>query len=119
MRNSNLMTKIVNSSLLSLKIWEDETSYEAFASKLDILWKTKNKEVQKEFNSQIQARIDAEVAKKLSTASTEEVEIGEALDAAEAVDAEVANTNEAVASHEPSLRDKFKSAFSRENIQIS
>ena len=102
-----------------LKDLGDETSYEAFASKLDILWKTKNKEVQKEFNSQIQARIDAEVAKKLSTASTEEVEIGEALDAAEAVDAEVANTNEAVASHEPSLRDKFKSAFSRENIQIS
>ena len=102
-----------------LKDLGDETSYEAFASKLDILWKTKNKEVQKEFDSQIQARIDAEVAKKLSTASTEEVEIGEALDAAETVDAEVANTNEAVASHEPSLRDKFKSAFSRENIQIS
>jgi len=102
-----------------LKDLGDETSYEAFASKLDILWKTKDKEVQKEFNSQIQARIDAEVAKKLSTASTEEVEIGEALDAAETVDTEVSNTNEAVASHEPSLRDKFKSAFSRENIQIS
>ena len=77
------------------------------------------KEVQEEFNSQIQARIDEEVAKKLSTASTEEVKIEDALDAAEVVDAEVSNANEAVASQEPSLRDKFASAFSRENIQIS
>ena len=102
-----------------LKGLGDEASYEAFASKLDILWKTKNKEVQEEFNSQIQARIDEEVAKKLSTASTEEVKIEDALDAAEVVDAEVSNANEAVASQEPSLRDKFASAFSRENIQIS
>jgi hypothetical protein len=102
-----------------LKGLGDEAAYEAFASKLDILWKTKNKEVQEEFNSQIQARIDEEVAKKLSTASTEEVKIEDALDAAEVVDAEVSNANEAVASQEPSLRDKFASAFSRENIQIS
>ena len=102
-----------------LKGLGDESSYEAFASKLNILWKAKNKEVQEEFNSQIQTRIDDEVAKRLSTASTGEVGIEEALDAAETVDAEVSNTNEAVASQEPSLRDKFKSAFSRENIQIS
>ena len=71
------------------------------------------------FNSQIQARIDEEVAKKLSNASVEEVEIEEALDAAEATDAPVANANEAVATEEPSLREKFKAAFNRENIEIS
>ena len=102
-----------------LKSLDGEDSFESFASKLDVLWKHKNKEVQEEFNSQIQARIDEEVAKKLSKASVEEVKIGEALDAAEPVDAEVSNANEAVASNEPSLRDKFKSAFSRENIEIS
>ena len=102
-----------------LKTLGDDASYEAFASKLDVLWKNKNKEVQEEFNSQIQARIDEEVAKKLSNASVEEVKIEEALDAAEAVDAEVSNANEATASEEPSLRDKFKTAFSRENIEIS
>jgi hypothetical protein len=102
-----------------LKGLGDNDSYEAFASKLDVLWKHKNKEVQEEFNAQIQARIDEEVAKKLSSASTEEVEIEEALDAAETVDAEISNANEATASEEPSLRDKFKSAFSRENIEIS
>ena len=102
-----------------LKSLEDDASYEAFASKLDVLWKHKNKEVQEEFNSQIQARIDEEVAKKLSQASVEEVEIEEVLDAAEPVDAEISNANEATASEEPSLRDKFKAAFSRENIEIS
>ena len=102
-----------------LKGLGDDDSYEAFASKLDVLWKHKNKEVQEEFNAQIQARIDEEVAKKLSNASTEEVEIEEALDAAETVDAEISNANEATASEEPSLRDKFKSAFYRENIEIS
>jgi len=102
-----------------LKGLGDNDSYEAFASKLDVLWKHKNKEVQEEFNAQIQARIDEEVAKKLSNASTEEVEIEEALDAAETVDAEISNANEATASEQPSLRDKFKSAFSRENIEIS
>jgi hypothetical protein len=102
-----------------LKGLEDEDAYKAFASKLDILWKTKDKEIREKFDSEIQTLIDDEVAKRLSTASTGEVKIEEALDAAEAVDAEVSNTNEAVASQEPSLRDKFKSAFSRENIQIS
>ena len=102
-----------------LKSLEDQEAYEAFASKLEVLWKHKNKEVQAEFDTQIQARIDEEVAKRVSTASTEEVEVEEALDAAETTDAPISNSNEAVASEEPSLRDKFKSAFSRDNIEIS
>tara|TARA_R100001129_G_scaffold68634_2_gene46844 strand:+ start:3444 stop:4934 length:1491 start_codon:yes stop_codon:yes gene_type:complete len=102
-----------------LKSLEDQEAYEAFASKLEVLWKHKNKEVQAEFDAQIQARIDEEVAKRVSTASTEEVEVEEALDAAETTDAPISNSNEAVASEEPSLRDKFKSAFSRDNIEIS
>ena len=63
--------------------------------------------------------LDEEVAKRVSTASTEEVEVEEALDATEATDAPVANANEAVASKEPSLKEKFKAAFTRENIEIS
>ena len=75
--------------------------------------------MQAEFDAEIQARIDAEVAKRVSTASEEEVEIEEALDSAEATDAGISNANEAVASDEVSLRDKFKNAFSRDNIEIS
>ena len=102
-----------------LKGLEDQESYEAFASKLSVLWKHKDKEVQAEFDAQIQARIDEEVAKRVSNASTEEVEVEDALDAAETTDAPVANSNEAVASEETSRRDKFKAAFSRDNIEIS
>jgi hypothetical protein len=102
-----------------LKGLEDGTAYEAFASKLDVLWKHKNKEVQAEFDAQIQARIDDEVAKRVSNASTEGVKVEEALDAAEVTDSTISNANEAVASEETSLRDKFKAAFTRDNIEIS
>tara|TARA_R110002051_G_scaffold69408_2_gene124809 strand:+ start:4728 stop:6218 length:1491 start_codon:yes stop_codon:yes gene_type:complete len=102
-----------------LKGLENQEAYEAFASKLEVLWKHKNKEVQAEFDAQIQARIDEEVAKRVSTASTEEVKVEDALDAAETTDAPVANSNEAVASEKATLRDKFKAAFSRDNIEIS
>jgi len=102
-----------------LKSLDDQESYEAFASKLEVLWKHKNKEVQAEFDAQIEARIDEEVAKRVSTASEEEVKVEDALDEAEPTDAAISNSNEAVASSEPSLRDKFKSAFSRDNIEIS
>ena len=102
-----------------LKSLEDVEAYQAFASKLEVLWKHKNKEVQAEFNAQIQTRIDEEVAKRVSTASGEEVKVEDALDAAEATDAGVSNANEAVATEEASLRDRFKTAFSRDNIEIS
>jgi hypothetical protein len=102
-----------------LKSLDDAEAYEAFASKLEVLWKHKNKEVQAEFDAEIQARIDEEVAKRVSTASEEEVEVEEALDAAEETDAEISNANEAVTSEELTFRDKFKKAFSRDNIEIS
>ena len=102
-----------------LKEIESEEAYTSFASKLEVLWKHKNKETQQAFNDEVQARIDEEVAKRLSTASTEDVKPEEALDAAEETDAEVSNANEAVSAEEPSLREKFKAAFTRDNIEIS
>jgi hypothetical protein len=47
------------------------------------------------------------------------VKVEEALDAAEVTDSTISNANEAVASEETSLRDKFKAAFTRDNIEIS
>jgi DNA repair exonuclease SbcCD ATPase subunit len=102
-----------------LKEVGEEEAYASFSAKLEVLWKHKSKEAQAAFNAEIQNRIDEEVAKRVSTASTEEVEVEEALDGAEATDAPVANANEAVASKEPTLRDKFKAAFTRDNIEIS
>ena len=102
-----------------LKTLEEEEEFASFASKLEVLWKHKNKEVQASFNDEIQKRIDEEVAKRVANASTEGVEVEKALDEAEEVDAAVPNVNEAVASKEESLIDKFKGAFKRENIEIS
>ena len=102
-----------------LKEIGEEEAYASFSDKLEVLWKHKSKEAQAAFNAEIQNRIDEEVAKRVSTASTEQVEVEEALDAAEATDAAVSNANEAVATEEPSLREKFKAAFNRENIEIS
>ena len=97
----------------------ENEAYASFSTKLEVLWKHKSKEAQAAFNAEVQSRIDEEVAKRVSTASTEEVEVEEALDATEATDAPIANANEAVASKEPSLKEKFKAAFTRENIEIS
>ena len=60
--------------------------------------------------------IDEEVAKRVSHASSEEVEPEKALDSAEETEAGVPNVNEAVASAPTSLREKFKAAFTRDNI---
>jgi hypothetical protein len=102
-----------------LKEIGEQEAYASFSDKLEVLWKHKSKEAQAAFNAEIQSRIDEEVAKRVSTASAEEVEVEQALDAAEATDAPVANANEAVASKEPTLKEKFKAAFTRENIEIS
>ena len=102
-----------------LKSIDEEEQFSSFASKLEVLWKHKNKEAQAAFNEEIQSRIDEEVSKRVSNASTEEVEVEKALDEAEEVDAGLPNVNEAVASNEESFADKFRDAFKRENIEIS
>ena len=86
---------------------------------MEVLWKHKSKEAQAAFNDEIQKRIDEEVSKRVSNASEETVEPEEALDSAEETEAGVPNVNESVASEPTSLRDKFKAAFSRDNIEIS
>lgn len=105
-----------------------DASEEAFASyqdKLSIMWKHKNKEVKASYEKSIQERIDAEVAKKLASVSTAsehktDKEIAEeALEKAQASESGLPNSNEESSKETKSLRDKFASAFSRENITIS
>jgi len=99
-------------------IEETEEAFASFSDKLEVLWKHKSKENKEAFEAEIQARIDEEVAKRVAKAS-EEVDVEEALDNAKQVDADLSNNNEAIASKEENLVDKFKKAFSRENIEIS
>ena len=102
-----------------LKDLGEEEAFASFSSKLEVLWKHKSKEAQAAFNDEIQKRIDEEVSKRVSNASEETVEPEEALDSAEETEAGVPNVNESVASEPTSLRDKFRAAFSRDNIEIS
>ena len=101
-----------------LKSLGEDEEFTSFASKLEVLWRHKNKEAQASIQEDIEKRIDEEVAKRISNAS-EEVEVEKALDDAELTDAEIPNANEAVASEDQSLVEKFKDAFKRENIEIS
>jgi len=101
-----------------LKNLGEDEEFTSFASKLEVLWRHKNKEAQASIQEDIEKRIDEEVAKRISNAS-EEVEVEKALDDAELTDAEIPNANEAVASEDQSLIEKFRDAFKRENIEIS
>lgn len=115
--------KVLIDDLKSLA--ETEEAFAAYKDKLAVMWKLKNKKAKAAFEEQIQARIDAEVAKKLSVSKaseetkTDEELAAEALEKAKASSQEIIpNTNETSSTHE-SLREKFAKAFSMENIQIS
>lgn len=106
-----------------------EESFASFKEKLSILWKDKNKEIKAAFEAQIQARIDAEVEKRLAKVSiasstnteqsNEEASTEEILDNVETSEAGIANSNETTSREQNSLREKFAAAFNRENITIS
>jgi len=105
-----------------LKSIETEEAFASFEDKITVLWKHKSKEAKAEFEKSVEARIQEEVAKRMtnpvSEASTEKTH-EEILDSVESSEAAISNTNEPVSREEPSLREKFASAFDRKNIEIS
>jgi hypothetical protein len=108
----------------------EESSFEDYKSKLAVMWAHKNKEYLAEQEKLFEEKLEAEVQKRLqgetSEASkeveTEEVdaseEVEEVLESAVAEEEIVANNNTATAVEEESLREKFASAFAKENISI-
>lgn len=101
-------------------IGETEEAFASYSDKLEILWKHKSKTHKEAFEAEVQARIEEEVEKRIATASTEEVNVEAALDNATQTDADISNNNEALASEQDqSFAEKFKKAFSRENIEIT
>ena len=102
---------------------EAEESFAAFKSELEVFWASKSKEAKAKIEEEIKAKIDAEVEKRLSAETSEasevsdaEVNVEEALENAEATDVEIPNNNEAQASSNQTLKEKFAAAFSRDNI---
>tara|TARA_E500000178_G_C17027015_1_gene758540 strand:- start:1734 stop:3263 length:1530 start_codon:yes stop_codon:yes gene_type:complete len=103
---------------------DSEEAFASFKSELEVFWASKNKEAKAKIEEEIQAKIDAEVEKRLTTseaseeseeAKEEKVDVEEALANAEQTNEEIPNNNEAQASAK-TLKDKFAAAFSRENI---
>ncbi len=98
-----------------------EESFASFKSELEVFWASKNKEAKAKQEEAIAARVEAEIEKRLSATSeaseteTEAVDVEEALENAEAEEETLPNNNEAQASSK-TLKERFASAFSRENI---
>ena len=98
-----------------------EESFASFKSELEVFWASKNKEAKAKQEEAIAARVEAEIEKRLSATSeaseteTEAVDVEEALENAEAEEQTLPNNNEAQASSK-TLKERFASAFSRENI---
>lgn len=117
--------QILASELKTLDI-----SDEAFASyqeKLAVIWKHKNKEHAARLAEEAEARINAEVEKRLvelnksnaSVVKTEAELAEEALENAKASEKETMPNNNGSSTESKSFREKFAAAFSRENITIS
>lgn len=118
--------QILASELKALNV-----SDEAFASyqeKLAIVWKHKNKEHIARLAEEAEAKINAEVEKRLaelnkSTASVEKTEAElaeEALEKAKASEKEtIPNNNGESGKETKSFKERFAAAFSRDNIKIS
>lgn len=104
---------------------EAEEAFASYQGKLAVIWRDKNKQAKAALEKSIQERIDAEVAKKtvnvaVASETKSDAEIAEAaLEKAQASEAGPSNNNESAAQAEPTLRDKFAKAFSRENVTIS
>jgi hypothetical protein len=107
-----------------------DASEEAFASykeKFNAIWKHKNKEVIKAQQAEIEKKISEQVEARLKEVSkastvTAEVKVEEQKPDVDAALESAKATNTAPDSKisgEPSLREKFAKAFSRENISVS
>jgi hypothetical protein len=105
-----------------------DEAFAAYQEKLAVVWKHKNKELVAKLAEEAEAKIAAEVEKRLaelskSTASVNKTEAElaeEALEKAKASEKETIPNNIGESSKEAkSFKEKFAAAFSRENITVS
>ncbi len=118
--------KILASELKSLDLTDE--AFASYQEKLAIVWKHKNKEHIARLTEETEAKIAAEVEKRLtelnksnaSVAKTPEELAEEALEKAKASEKEnVPNNNGESGKETKSFKERFAAAFSRENISIS
>jgi hypothetical protein len=99
---------------------ESEESFAAFKKKLGVMWKNKDKQAKQEKEKEMKAAIDAEVEKRiLELKSKASASVEDALDKVKSSEVGVPNNNEQSSQTPKSLIEKFKGAFSKDNITIS
>ena len=99
---------------------ESEEAFAAFKKKLGVMWKNKDKQAKQEKEKEMKAAIDAEVEKRiLELKSKASASVEDALDKVKASEVGVPNNNEQSSQAPKSLIEKFKGAFSKDNITIS
>ena len=100
--------------------------YGEYKEKLSVVWKHKTKAFKEEQEKIYQEKLEEEVQKRLAElsekgteveASSEEV-AEEAIENVEAEEDSVANNDASTAEEELSLKEKFKQAFSKDNVTI-
>jgi hypothetical protein len=118
--------KILASELKTLDLTDE--AFASYQEKLAIVWKHKNKEHIARLAEEAEAKIAAEVEKRLtelnksnaSVAKTPEELAEEALEKAKASEKEgIVNNNGESGKETKSFKERFAAAFSRENISIS
>lgn len=99
---------------------ESEEAFAAYKKKLGVMWKNKDKQAKQEKEKEMKAAIDAEVEKRiLELKSKASVSVDDALDKVKASEPTIPNNNQQSSQAAQSLIEKFKGAFSKENITIS
>jgi hypothetical protein len=105
-----------------IKSITDDESFANYKNKLSVIWRNKNKELKTEQEKEIQAKINAEVEKRISslqTSAAQSKSVEDILDSAKASNFNLPNNNQSSSKPAESLMQRFAEAFKKENILIS
>ena len=113
--------KIVASELSELDA--EEEAFATYLEKLNVVWKHKTIAYIEQQEKQFKEKVEEEIQKRLeemteAKASVEVPDVEEVLEDAEVEELEATNNSAEAAAEEPSLRDKFAEAFSKDNLTI-
>ena len=113
--------KIVAHELKNLD--ETEDSFATYQDKLAVVFKHQNKlflkEQQEAFDAKLAEAVEKRIAELNNSEASEDEVVEEAIEKVEATEEEtVANNNGESSEEDLSLRDKFKKAFSEDNLTI-
>ena len=114
---------VLASDLKSLE--PSDEAYASYKEKLAVMWKHKTKAFQEDQQQALEAKIEEQVQKRLGELNTSEATeegaediVEQAMDNTEVEEAAVANNDGEAGESELSLREKFKQAFSKDNVTI-